>query len=57
MAESGGDGPPLKRSSEVMAGHPIEALVRTSVYLVLKNSESAASCPNFSDTVLASHCF
>ena len=43
IAANGGDGPPLGRSSDVIAGHPIEALVKTSVYLVLKNSLSAAS--------------
>ncbi len=44
-AASGGDGPPLGISSEVIAGQPSEALVKTSVYLALMNSVSAASCP------------
>ena len=57
MAASGGEGPPLGRSTEVMAGHPIDAFVKTSVYLVLKNSLSAASWPNFIETSFAPHCF
>lgn len=57
MAAKGGEGPPLGRFTEVMAGQPIEALVNTSVYLVLKNSLSAASWPNFSETCFAPHCF
>src|SRR4051812_42371902 len=57
IAAKGGDGPPLGRSIDVIAGQPMEALVRTSVYLVLKNSLSAASWPSFSETFLFPHCF
>lgn len=56
-AAKGGEGPPLGRSSEVIAGQPMEELVKTSVYFVLKNSLSAASWPNLSDTFFAPHCF
>ena len=42
---------------EVIAGHPIDALVKTSVYFVLKNSLSAASWPAFRETRLLPHCF
>ncbi|MGY4568091.1 hypothetical protein ACVWY5_001161 [Bradyrhizobium sp. USDA 3256] len=48
---------PLGRSSEVIAGQHIEPFVNTPVYLVLKNSLSAASCPTFSETFLLPHCF
>src|SRR5450631_2630850 len=54
-AASGGEGPPLGRSTEVIAGQPIEAFVKTSVYLVLKNSLSAASCPALRETVSLPH--
>src|ERR1017187_7587450 len=47
--------PPLGRSTEVIAGQPIEAFVKTSVYLVLKNSLSAASCPALRETVSLPH--
>ena len=57
IAAKGGDGPPLGKSRDVMAGQPKDALVNTSVYLVLKNSLSAASWPNLNVTVLAPHCF
>jgi hypothetical protein len=55
-AASGGDGPPLGRLTEVIAGHPSEALVKTSVYLALINSVSAASCPARSESVLPHFC-
>ena len=42
---SGGDGPPLGMFSDRPAGHPSEALVKTSVYFAVMNSVSAASCP------------
>ena len=57
IAANGGEGPPLGRFVEVIAGHPIDAFVSTSVYLVLKNSLSAASWPTFSETRLLPHCF
>jgi hypothetical protein len=51
VAASGGQ-ESLGRLNEVMASDP--SMVTTSVFLVLKNLESAASCPNFSETFLSS---
>ena len=55
-AVSGGDGPLLGRLTEVMAGQPSDELVKTSVYLALMNSVSAASCPARTDSVLPHFC-
>ena len=51
-----GDGPLLGRLTEVMAGQPSDELVKTSVYLALMNSASAASCPARTDSALPHFC-
>jgi hypothetical protein len=56
IVANGGEGPPLGKFCEKIAGHPSEALVKTSEYLAVMNSVSAANWPARSASLVPHFC-